>query len=106
MYRKSFGYHTTPEFDEWFNKQPDLDQWHIGERLSLIATEGHFGDRKYLDHDVYELRWKNGRRVYYGYLKALNIVIILGGNKNGQKRDIARAKRIFKNYEAYGKKGS
>lgn len=42
-----------------------------------------------------ELRWKNGRRVYYAEIPEKQIILLLGGNKNGQDKDIRRAKRIF-----------
>jgi putative component of toxin-antitoxin plasmid stabilization module len=47
-----------------------------------------------------ELRWKNGTRVYFAYYVdeiGRTIVVILGGSKKTQKRDILKAKRILKN---------
>lgn len=98
MNRNRGGFHKAPEFEKWFNGQAQIDQYHILERFSRIMLYGNFGDYKYIG-GIWELRWKNGRRVYYGYLHELDIVVLLGGNKNGQKRDIARAKKIFKKYE-------
>lgn len=98
MYRRTNGFYKTPAFEKWFKKQCQIDQSQILERFSRIMLYQNFGDYKYLDSGIWELRWKNGRRIYYGYLHALDIVIILGGNKNGQKRDIAQAKKIFKEY--------
>ncbi len=47
---------------------------------------------------VWELKWKNGRRIYYAYLPESSIFILLGGVKNGQSKDITYAKRLFKKY--------
>lgn len=103
MHNNNYGLHKTPQFETWFNNQSKLDKWRILERFARIVEYSHLGDHKYVDDGVWELRWCNGRRVYYGYLKALDIVVVLGGGKNGQKRDIASAKKIFKEYKkAYG----
>jgi putative addiction module killer protein len=45
-----------------------------------------------------ELRWKNGRRVYYAEIPERNILLLLGGNKNGQDKDIHQAKKLFDKY--------
>jgi len=42
-----------------------------------------------------ELKWKNGRRVYYADIPEKKILLLLGGNKNGQDKDIRQAKKIF-----------
>jgi putative addiction module killer protein len=87
----------TPEFEEWVDSQTKKEQAQIDDRLSLIAFEGHFGDHKSVsdDNSVWELRWTSGRRVYYSYVPHSKVLILLGGNKNGQTKDIARAHRIL-----------
>jgi putative addiction module killer protein len=75
----------------------------IFKRLSHIEQYGHFGDHKSvseyetgrLKDMVWELRWKDGRRVYYAYIPEKRILLLLGGNKNGQDKDITQAKNIF-----------
>jgi putative addiction module killer protein len=63
----------------------------------LIQFEGHFGDHKSVskDNSVWELRWASGRRVYYSIIKETNVLLLLGGNKNGQNKDIAKAKKVL-----------
>ena len=84
------------EYEEWFEDQTAREKTQIAARLMRIELSGHFGDNKYLNHDVWELRWKSGRRIYYAYLAVKNILLILGGNKNGQGKDIAKAKKILR----------
>jgi putative addiction module killer protein len=86
-----------PEFKDWLLLRAKKERLQIQERLDLIVTEGHFGDHKSVtdDDSVWELRWVNGRRVYYSYLPKTKIVVLLGGNKNGQKKDIAQASNIL-----------
>lgn len=66
-----------------------------------IELEGYFGEHKTLDHThtVWELKWKNGRRVYYTTVYQYKILLLLGGNKNGQDRDIQTAKKIYARYQ-------
>src|SRR5579862_1998124 len=92
-----------PKFDQWFNDQPARSKMQILKRLSNIEQYGHFGDHKsvseyetgLLKDMVWELRWKDGRRVYYAYIPEKRILLLLGGNKNGQDKDITQAKSIF-----------
>jgi putative addiction module killer protein len=89
---------TMPEFDEWLSCQDRHSRGQIDDRLDRIREHNHFGDRKYLGAGLLELRWRNGRRVYYAVAadKDGNIAImLLGGGKNGQTRDIARAREIL-----------
>jgi putative addiction module killer protein len=89
---------TTGEFHDWFDHLTSKEQSQVEDRLDRIREHNHFGDKKYLGDDLFELRWQNGRRAYY--MIAINVsrnvcLILLGGNKNGQKQDIARARQIL-----------
>lgn len=89
------------EFIEWFDQQTEKSKVQIDDRLSKIQHEEHFGDHRYVGTqkaEVWELRWKNGRRIYYAYLPESSIFILLGGGKNAQSKDIAKSKRLFKKY--------
>ncbi len=93
----------TSEFSEWLAKETLKSQVQIEKRISNIEMEGHFGTINDVGDHVYELKWKNGRRVYYVYLLETNILLLLGGNKNGQNYDISKAKKILKEYTEYEK---
>jgi hypothetical protein len=43
---------------------------------------------------ITELRWKSGLRVYSAE-RISNLILLLGGNKNGQDKDIRKAKRLL-----------
>lgn len=90
--------HKTTEFDDWLAGENLKSQVQIEKRISNIETDGHFGTINDVGDDVWELKWRNGRRVYYAYLSDPNILLLLGGNKNGQSRDIAKAQKILKEY--------
>ncbi len=76
------------------------------DRLKL----GNFGDCKSLQEGVYELRvhYGPGIRVYYGKIGSKVILLLCGGDKGSQNRDIAKAKEYLKDYQSrglkYGKK--
>lgn len=99
---KEWLYHIyrVPEFCDWFEEQTDKAKMQIDDRLSKIQGDGHFGDHKSVckDHEVWELRWRNGRRVYFAQIPKRKILVLLGGNKNGQDKDIRKAKALYKKY--------
>jgi putative addiction module killer protein len=88
----------TEEFKDWMENESLKSQVQVEKRISNIELEGHFGTSKDVGPNVLELKWKNGRRVYYAYLEERKILLLLGGNKNGQSYDIAQAEKIFKKY--------
>lgn len=70
-------------------------------RLSRITEFNHFGDYKLLDDHLLELRWRNGMRVYFSVLSVQEdkiLLLLMGGNKNSQSKDIARARRNLREY--------
>ena len=88
----------TPEYQEWLEEQLAKAQVQIEDRLSKIETDGYFGTHKHLENSLWELKWLNGRRLYYVYIPEKQILLLLGGNKNGQSKDITKAKKIFKKH--------
>jgi putative addiction module killer protein len=86
------------EFGIWLSRQKSKDKLQIDKRLDKIRQEGYFGDIKDLEDDIWELKWKGGRRIYYAYLKEQKILLLLGGNKNGQSHDITQARKILQKY--------
>jgi putative addiction module killer protein len=98
MTRKHYYFDVTIEYEEWFDAETKKSQVQIEDRLSKIENEGHFGIHKDLEDGVWELKWGSGRRVYYTIIPEKNIILLLGGNKNGQDKDITKAKKIIKRY--------
>jgi putative addiction module killer protein len=91
----------TPEFEEWFSNLRIQVQAQIEARLYRIQAFEHFGDCKPLkgsSNAISELRWKNGLRVYFYREGRSTIRLILGGMKNGQKKDIKKAELLLKKY--------
>jgi len=61
---------------------------------------GQFGDYKRISHQLYELRlfFGPGYRVYFGEQRSEVIIILAGGDKSTQQRDIKKAKDYWKAY--------
>jgi putative addiction module killer protein len=86
----------TPEFKNWFDRQPEKTKAQVDARLKNIELHDYFGDHKSLGENLLELRWKNGRRVYYALLKKeVLVLVLLGGLKNAQKKDIEKARKLL-----------
>lgn len=91
-----------PSYKEWFAKEQIRSQRQIMKRLELIQSDGHFGDHKCIDdkRGIWELRWQNGRRLYFTHVERI-VVLLLGGNKNGQEKDIRKAQNLFEKAKFY-----
>ena len=89
---------STPEFDSWLLGLRAKERLQVDNRLDRIKQHSHFGDKKYLGEELFELRWRGGWRVYFALMvdgDGRIALMLLGGDKNGQRRDIARARSIL-----------
>ena len=69
-------------------------------RLDRVA-HGNFGDVKEIDSSINEMRFffGSGYRIYY-VIRGNTIVLLLnGGDKKSQKKDIEKAKELYKALE-------
>ena len=87
-------------FDDWLTDLTDARaQAKIATRINRVAA-GKFGDCKSLRQGLYELRidWGPGYRVYYAMLVRVCVLLLCGGDKRKQSRDIERALVYLKDY--------
>ena len=87
-------------FDEWFDSLRDQRmQVAVDARLTRVRA-GNFGDCKSVGGGVFELRinFGPGVRVYYGLHGQKIVVLIGGGDKRSQQRDIRRAQELWKQF--------
>lgn len=70
----------------------------ITARIRHLAL-GHFGDVRPVGEGVSELRVHHGPgyRIYFVSRGALLIVLLCGGDKDSQRRDVALAKKMARN---------
>ena len=91
----------TLEYIEWYESQRPKEKAQIAKRLANIEEHEHFGTVKDLGNYLSELKWSNGRRIYFSIMeddKGELTLLVLGGNKNGQDSDIKKARKILKRY--------
>jgi len=89
-------------FADWLDEQDNKTQIIILKRIAKIRT-GYLGDCKQLENGegVWELRihFGPGYRIYFGKTGKTIVILLLGGDKGSQNRDIIKAKRYWSNYK-------
>jgi putative addiction module killer protein len=86
----------TDEFDEWLSKLADQKaQAKIASRIERLGL-GNPGDVKPVGEGVSEMRvpYGPGYRVYFKQTDKAIVLLLCGGDKSTQQRDIKRAKEI------------
>ncbi len=89
-------------FIEWLLKLDSFNQAIIDTRLKRV-TLGNYGDCKLLKgvNGVWELRVDvgSGYRVYFGKDGGTIVILLLGGDKKSQERDIVKAQNYWLDYK-------
>ncbi len=89
------------EFKKWFDGLRDeLIKLRLTARL-IRAENGNFGDYKIVDGQLLELRmtFGGGIRIYFTIRNGKVILLLRGGDKSTQQRDITKAKRLLAELE-------
>ena len=89
---------TTSVFDKWLKKLRDRKAvLAVTARLDR-AKLGNFGDVKSVGGEINEMRIFDGQgyRLYYVIRDGRIILLLCGGNKSTQERDIKKAKEMVK----------
>jgi len=89
-------------FVEWLQGLADRQaRARIEARLARAAI-GNFGDVEPVGKGVLELRvdWGPGYRVYFARIGNAIVLLLCGGDKRTQRRDIKRAQEYFEDYKA------
>ena len=92
-----FEIRQTIQFDDWLAGLKDpIASKAIKRRIARIQV-GLFGDAKPVGNSAAELRIDHGPgyRVYFALRDEMLILLLCGGDKGSQSRDIARAKTLL-----------
>ena len=92
---------TTNIFDKWLRSiKSKAHRARIFTRFDNIQR-GNFGDYKSVGQNLFELRFffGSGYRVYYTIKDKTVVLLLCGGDKSTQQKDIKRAKEIIGNLE-------
>lgn len=91
--KQTITFQKSDEFDVWLLGLKD----HVGKAQIALrldrAAQGNFGDCEPVGEGVYEMRihFGPGYRVYFTRRGAVLYLLLMGGDKASQKRDIKRA---------------
>ena len=87
---------STEMFDVWIAELDGSLKRRIANRLLQVEC-GNFGDHKMLTATLFELRstFGGGVRIYYTLSEKEIVLLLAGGNKSSQEKDIASAKILL-----------
>ncbi|HLB52301.1 MAG TPA: type II toxin-antitoxin system RelE/ParE family toxin [Chlamydiales bacterium] len=91
IYKTSRGKEPYAEWGDGLDK-PILAR--IDARLTRIRETGNLGIYESVGDGVFELKldFGPGYRIYFGFIKSTFLLLLLGGYKKSQQRDINKAK--------------
>lgn len=88
----------TTEFDKWLTKLKDLRaKAKILFRIQKLEKDEHFGDCEPVGDGIRELKinYAKGYRIYFKEKNGKIIVLLIGGDKSTQQKDVEKAKEIW-----------
>jgi putative addiction module killer protein len=93
-------------FEDWFNKIDTAVALKVRTALARIET-GNLGDVKPVGQGVSERRitFGPGYRVYFGQDGDTLVILLCGGTKKRQSKDIEQAKAFWDDYKNRKQKG-
>jgi putative addiction module killer protein len=88
-------------FAEWFNAIRDPRTRTRIQRRLVRLEGGNFGDCHAMGNGVFELRlhFGTGYRIYFSNANNMIVLVLCGGDKSTQSRDIERAKTYWLEYK-------
>jgi putative addiction module killer protein len=87
-------------FSQWLLNLNDRKARAIILRRINQAEEGNFGAYRALGDELFELKvqFGPGYRIYFGLDENILIILLCGGDKGSQKRDISHAREYWDDY--------
>lgn len=87
-------------YSDWENRLDKVTRAIVIARLARLR-QGNFGDVKPIKSGVWELRidYGPGYRIYLGKKGLAFVVLLIGGSKKSQNRDIEKAEKYWQDYK-------
>lgn len=85
---------------EWLKELDKISRLKIYAYIERVALGSSKKSVKPLGDGIFEIKidYGPGHRLYFGQVKNALILLLAGGDKSSQFRDIARAKEYWRNY--------
>lgn len=93
----------TEEFGRWLKGLRDRKaRARVQARIDRLE-QGHFGDVESVGDGVSELRlfYGPGYRIYFTRRSLVIVILLIGGDKSSQSKDIAKAKSLAQQLETW-----
>ncbi len=87
---------------DWYLSLDNSQKILVMKRLQRIKID-NYGDCKLLGVGLNELRFKNGIRIYFAEIANIIILLLSGGDKKRQSKDIKNAKEYLAEYNERSK---
>jgi putative addiction module killer protein len=89
-------------FLEWLNKLDIATQSIVKTRIARIRKSNIGNHKKIKGADIWELRvdYGPGFRIYFGKQGSTVVVLLMGGTKGSQSRDITKAQQYWLEYRS------
>lgn len=94
-------------FKEWLDGLRDITaRQKVRIRLDRVRL-GNLGKNRSIGEGAYELKidYGPGYRAYYGFDKKTVVLLLLGGDKSSQKKDITQARKYWEDYKRRNRNG-
>lgn len=88
-------------YDEWFEGLRDMKAKAVIDARLIRVRRGNLGNVRSVGNGIMELKIAYGRgyRVYFSEDTGSIVILLLGGDKGTQNRDIQKAKEYWREYE-------
>ena len=88
-------------YQEWLDDLRDMRARVAIDRRVERLKGGNFGDHKFCQEGVWELRIDTGPgyRVYYAQVNQEIVLLLCGGDKNSQSKDISKAVMCWRDWQ-------
>jgi putative addiction module killer protein len=87
-------------YTEWIKSLDQNASARMDARLTRIEKNGNMGDCEPVGDGVFELKFDfgPGYRIYFGYETDKILILLLGGYKKGQQKNIDKARSYWNEY--------
>ena len=86
-------------FEEWLNKLDNTQKAKVLVRLERLKL-GLYGNCKTISNELKELKFESGLRIYFYEENDIIVILLNGGNKQRQSKDIEVAKKYIQDYKS------
>lgn len=87
-------------FNDWLDSIDNSVKGKVIARVDRLK-KGLFGNAKALKDGLYELKFKNPAfRIYYAIVRKQVVLLVSGGDKNLQSKDIKQAREYLEDYRS------